>query len=428
MRSLKPLSEQTVVITGASSGIGLATALAAARKGARVVLAARDEAVLAATAKAICDDGGEAIHVVADVAKRKDVEAIAEAAIKAYGGFDTWVNNAGVGIIGRIADVSEEDHRHLFDTNFWGVVHGSIVAAKAMAIRGGAIINLGSVASDVGLPLQGMYSASKHAVKGFSDALRIELQAAEAPVSVTLIKPASIDTPFALHARNYTQGTPTLPSPVYRPEDVAKTILFAAEHGGRDYYIGSGAKVLGRLNNVIPALADWLGVSYFMGKTVRGGKPSDAEAKHNQKTNGFTRGDSPHLVRQSIYAKLERHPIYTATAVALLGVGVASLIISGRRAPRGFTARLAARAADLKELLNSPVVKQSSRLLEAQILSSKRTLSQLAKRIDDLPAPDLKKLRNSSVAKKSSKLLDAQVATARRALSDITKRIDALIG
>src|SRR5213076_34618 len=109
-----------------------------------------------------------------------------------FGGFDTWVNNAGVSVYGRIEQVPIEDLRKIFETNFWGVVYGSRIAMEQMKNTGGggALINIGSTLSDRAIPLQGMYSASKHAVKGFTDALRIELESESAPVSVTLIKPA----------------------------------------------------------------------------------------------------------------------------------------------------------------------------------------------------------------------------------------------
>src|SRR5207302_1346500 len=114
--------------------------------------------------------------------------------------FDTWVNDAGIGIYGGLLDVSTADSRRLFDTNFWGVVYGSLEAARHLRERkgpyGGTIINLGSEVSDRAVPVIGMYSASKHAVKGFTDSLRMELEKEGAPISVTLVKPAAIDTPF----------------------------------------------------------------------------------------------------------------------------------------------------------------------------------------------------------------------------------------
>ena len=207
--TLKPLAEQTIVITGVSSGIGLATAFAA-RAGARVVLTSRNEAALQEAVRRIESGGGRASYVVADVTKPGDLEHAAQET-EAFGGFDTWVNNAGLGIFGRLQDVSEEDSRRLFDVNFWGLVSGSRIAASHLATKGGAIINLGSVVSDVAFPIQGMYAASKHAIKGFTDAFRMELRERGVPISVTLIKPSAINTPFARHARNYLSQEPKLP-------------------------------------------------------------------------------------------------------------------------------------------------------------------------------------------------------------------------
>src|SRR5207247_2089938 len=121
--SLKALREQVMVITGASSGIGLCTAKVAAAGGARVVLAARNGEALADIERQINSDGGQAVHVVADVGKRADVQRIADTAVQRFGGFDTWVNDAGVAIWGKLEEVTDEDSRRLFDTNFWGTVY-----------------------------------------------------------------------------------------------------------------------------------------------------------------------------------------------------------------------------------------------------------------------------------------------------------------
>ena len=227
---LKKLSEQVIVITGASSGIGLVTARMAARQGARLVLAARSEDALRTLTDEIKAEGGKAVYAVADVGREEDVRRIADAARHHFGGFDTWVNNAGVSIYGRVLDVSMEDHRQLFETNYWGLVHGSRVAAEHLRQRGGAIINVGSSLSDRAIPLQGTYCASKHAVKGYTDALRMELEEEDAPISVTLIKPSAIDTPYKDHAKNYLPVEPENPPPVYAPETVAEAILHSATH------------------------------------------------------------------------------------------------------------------------------------------------------------------------------------------------------
>ena len=254
---LKPLETQVIVVTGASSGIGLATARAAAARGARVVMAARNGAALELAARAMRKDGGAVTTVVADVSRRADVERIAAAALGAYGGFDTWVNNAGVGMFGRLDEVSDEDHRRVFDVNYWGVVYGCMVALPHLRRRGGAIVTVGSVLSDVSVPLQGPYCATKSAIRAFIDTLRQEVDHEGAPVSISLVKPSAIATPFPEHARNYMDREPTLPPPIYAPEDAARAILLAAEQGGRDLYVGGGGKLMVALNKTVPALLDW---------------------------------------------------------------------------------------------------------------------------------------------------------------------------
>lgn len=254
--SLKPLDQQVIVITGASSGIGLTTARSAAQRGAKVVLAARAEDTLKAVAEEISAQGGEAIHVATDVADRARVQCIADAAMARFGRIDTWLNDAGVSIYGKLEEVSEEDSRRLFDTNFWGVVNGSLVALPYLKANGGALINVGSEVSEAVIPLQGMYAASKHAVKGFTDALRVELENDEAPVTVTLIQPTAVDTPYPQHAANYMNKEPKLPTPMIDPQDVADAILHAAEHGDHHIKVGAMSKFNTLVANVVPALAD----------------------------------------------------------------------------------------------------------------------------------------------------------------------------
>lgn len=328
--ALKPLKDQVIVITGASSGIGLATALAAADRGARLVLASRNSDALEQAGRRIGSDG-RAVHVMADVGRREDVQRIADTALERFGGFDTWVNNAGVSIYGRLEEVSEEDSRRLFDTNFWGVVSGSLVALSHLKSRGGAIINLGSELSDASIPLQGMYAASKHAVKGFTDALRMEIQQDRAPVSVTLIKPAGIDTPYPEHAKNYTAKELTLPPPVYAPEEVARAILYAAEHPKRDVYVGSGSKVVSSLNRNFPALVDWMNRSVMSGMQTR-----DEPAQHREGAlqaageDGHVHGSyAGHVMRSSLYTRASLHPVITATVLAVAGFAVLAMMSGG---------------------------------------------------------------------------------------------------
>lgn len=160
-------------------------------------------------------------------------------------------------IYGRLEEVSDADSRRLFETNFWGTVYGSLVALRHLRPNGGALINVGSEVSEAVIPLQGMYTASKHAVKGFTDALRVEVEELdEAPVSITLIQPTAVDTPYPEHARNYMSSEPRLPTPQIDPQDVAEAILKAATEGGRDVKVGAMATLNTAMAKVAPSLGD----------------------------------------------------------------------------------------------------------------------------------------------------------------------------
>lgn len=258
--SLKPLQNQVVVVTGASSGIGLVTARMAAKQGAKLVLAARNEDALRQLSEEIRNNGGQAIYVVADVGKEEDVNRIVSRAIAEFGSFDTWVNNAGISIFGRCMDVTIADMKRMFDTDFWGVVYGSRAAANHYIQRGsaGALINVGSFLGDRAVAVQSTYSAAKHAVHGWTDALRIELEKDKAPVSVILIHPERIDTPYNEHARSYMPKQPAHRGIIYPPEAVAEAILYAAEHPKRDMFVGFQAKILAILGGISPRLTDKL--------------------------------------------------------------------------------------------------------------------------------------------------------------------------
>src|SRR5687768_8846025 len=254
--TLKPLREQVMVIAGASSGIGLVTAKRAAEEGACVVLAARNERDLQHAVQQIRERGGRAIYVVADVADAVQVERIAEAALREFGRIDTWINNAAVSMYGRIMDIPLADARRQFDVNFWGTVHGSRAAVPHLRVQGGTLINVASALADRAIPLQGNYCAAKHAMKAFTDALRMELEEEGVPVSVTLIKPGSIDTPLFDKARTLLDVEPQPVPPVYAPELVAQAILHCAEHPVRDLVVSGMGKVLSLAGTVAPRLTD----------------------------------------------------------------------------------------------------------------------------------------------------------------------------
>jgi short-subunit dehydrogenase len=332
---LKKLSEQVLVITGASSGIGLVTARQAARRGAKLVLAARAEDALRTLAEEINTQsevngwGSEAIYVAADVGREEDVRRIAETALARFGRVDTWVNNAGVSIYGRILDTPFEDMRRLYETNFWGVVYGSVVAAEILRQRGGVLINVGSVLSDRAIPVQGVYSSSKHAVKGFTDALRMELEEEGAPVSVSLVKPSTIDTPYTKHAKNLMEKEPALPPPVYAPETVAAAILHCAETPTRDVYVGGGGKALSVLGKFAPRLSDKVMEAVgFEAQQQDGpaGARVDGGLYEASGTLKERSGDDRVVFESSVYTKASLHPLLTGVLFVGAGLAVAALL------------------------------------------------------------------------------------------------------
>jgi short-subunit dehydrogenase len=333
---LKELGEQVLVITGASSGIGLVTARKAAERGAKLVVAARSEDALRRLVEEVNSRGGEAVYVAADVGSEEDVRRIAREAAERFGGFDTWVNNAGVSIYGRLSETPVEDMRRLFETNFWGVVYGSLVAAEHLRRRGGALINVGSTLSDRAIPIQGAYCASKHAVKGFTDALRMELEEEGAPVSVTLVKPATIDTPYTKHAKNLMEKEPALPPPAYAPETVADAILHCAETPVRDVFVGGSAKALSLVGNYAPRLGDKF-METFMFDAQRKDEPARADRHRGlYEPSGELKersGEAGLVLESSLYTKASLHPVLTGAL--LVGAGLAAAALWRPRKPNG---------------------------------------------------------------------------------------------
>jgi NAD(P)-dependent dehydrogenase (short-subunit alcohol dehydrogenase family) len=331
---LRPLAEQVMVITGASSGIGLVTARRAARAGARVVLAARNAHDLAAAAADIRREGGRAIHHVADVADAAQVDAIADAAIGEFGRIDTWVNNAAVSIYGRCTEVPLADMRRQFDVIYWGQVYGMSTAVRHLRDRGGAIVNVASALADRAIPLQGNYCAAKHAVKAFTDSLRMELEEEGAPISLTLVKPGSIDTPIFEKAKSYLGVEPQPIPPVYTPDVVAHAILEAAERPMRDIIAGGMGKIVSLGEKLSPRLTD-----KYMERTTFDSQKTDVPLSEARADNLYEPvpndgGERGHFAGRvhgwSAYTEAVLHP----KRAALIAVAAGAALVTGRRAVR----------------------------------------------------------------------------------------------
>jgi NAD(P)-dependent dehydrogenase (short-subunit alcohol dehydrogenase family) len=236
---LKPINQQVVAIVGASSGIGREAALRFAQRGAKVMVAARSEPGLKSLVEEIQSFGGEAAYVIADVSDFEQVKAIADKTVALYGRLDTWVHAAATGVLAPFEKITPEEFQRVIDVTLMGQVHGAMAALPHLKQEGrGALIHISSVEGVRALPLQSPYSAAKHGVEGFLEALRVELQHEKLPISVTSIKPSVINTPYYNKVRTKLGVKPTGIPPYYQPSIVVDAILYTAEHPTRDFIAG----------------------------------------------------------------------------------------------------------------------------------------------------------------------------------------------
>lgn len=331
---LKPLNQQTIVVIGASSGIGLAVACEAAERGASVLLVSRNEEALRRIVADLQSKGARAAYCVADVAVPADIERAARTAVEEFGGFDTWVNNAGVSAYGSMVEIPLEDHRRIFEVNYFGLLQGSLEAAKHLRQRGGgAIVNLGSILSDRTMIFQGPYCASKHAVLAATDALRMELEREGAGISVTLIKPGAMHTLFTGHARNYMDEPPALPPVIYDPRLVADAVLFAAETPKRTLYVGGFGYFQSLLGRMIPALTDKIMEAIMVRAQQAPDDPTDPARRDNlyrPRPEGEIEGSQrAHVRRQSLFLQAQKHPLLAAALIG--GVAVIGFATTARK-------------------------------------------------------------------------------------------------
>lgn len=325
--ALKPLNEQVIVVTGASSGIGLVTARTAAKAGARVMLVARSGDELAGIVRDLNNEGCQTDYAIADVGIADQVFAVAAKAVGRFGRIDTWVNDAGVAIYAKLLDTPDDEHERMMRTNYFGVVHGGKAAMPHLKASGGAFITVGSIASDIPAPLMSAYAATKHAVKAYVESLRIELKGEGEPVSITLVKPAGIDTPIAHHASVHGDGAAMLPPPTYDPQLVADAILDSAVNARREIIVGGIGRAQVLFAQHFPALFEWLAPASqkaMLDPTRR--QPTPSNLFEGERAGDERSGDQPGL-KSSAYTTLAEHPKATAAGfAALVGLGVAVFV------------------------------------------------------------------------------------------------------
>ena len=333
MPTFRPLSEQVVLLTGATSGIGLATARRLAEAGARLILVARGAEDLDRLAAELPD----ALAAPADVADRDALRAAAHEGMRRYGRIDTWINDAGVAIYGTVEEVPLADQRRLFETNYWGALNGSLEALR-LHRRGACdkLITVGSQLSDRTMIDQGPYSASKHAVKAITDALRMEAEREGLDLSITLVKPGSVDTPYMEHARSYVDAVGTMNPPrAYAPEVVARGIAWACEHHIRDLDVGGAGWVTAKAGRVAPRLTD-LGMELLGRMLQTSDRPPRAGMRDNLTSSaraGETRSNQPGPPARgtSLMMEAQMRPI---ASMALAG-GVVALALGVARSGQG---------------------------------------------------------------------------------------------
>src|SRR5436305_3210345 len=271
----------TVAITGASAGVGRATARKFGRSGGRVALLGRGRAGLEAARKGVEEFGAKELVVLVDVADAEQVEAAAVQIEAEFGKIDIWINNAMVSVFSPIKEMTPEEFRRVTEVTFLGCVYGTLAALKRMLPRDrGTIVQLGSALAYRSIPLQAAYCAAKHALRGFTDSLRCELIHDKSSVRVAMVQLPALNTPqFGWVKTRLPRKAQPVP-PIFQPEVAAEAIYFAAHHPRREFYVGWSSAQAIIANKIAPGLLD-----HFLARTGYDSQQYDRAEDSNRAHN-----------------------------------------------------------------------------------------------------------------------------------------------
>jgi len=276
------MSPEVVVVTGASGGIGRATATAFAARGAKVALVARGQAGLDGAAAEVRAAGGQALVLPADAADPDALEAVADRVEAELGPIDVWVNDAFTSVFAPFEKITAEEYKRVTEVSYLGYVYGTMAALRRMKPRDrGVVVQVGSALAYRGIPLQTAYCGAKHAIQGFHEALRCELLHEKSGVHVTMVQMPAVNTPqFSWVLSRLPRHAQPVP-PIYQPEVAARAVVYAADHPGRrEYWVGATTAATLAANAVAPGLLDrYLGRTGFDSQQTQ--QPRDPDAPEN---------------------------------------------------------------------------------------------------------------------------------------------------
>jgi NAD(P)-dependent dehydrogenase (short-subunit alcohol dehydrogenase family) len=334
----KPISQQVVVIIGANSGMGRATAIEFAARGAKVVATGRSADEMHKLAAEIAAQGGEITPMTADTTRFEDLVTVARAAVDTYGGLDTWVHLAGVSVYAPFDQTSPDEFKQVIEVDLIGQAYGAMAALPHLKrLGGGSLIHVSSTEAIQSIPYHSAYAAAKHGIPGFLDSLRMEMEHEGYDVNVVNVMPASINTPFFSKARTRLGVKPAPIPPVYEPDTVVRAIIYAATHSARNLPVGGSAKAFNFLQHVAPVIADVvLRNPSFQLQRTQEQKSDTAPTNLYRHLDGYDQveGDFSHQARPiSLSTWFDIHPALRIAMglVALTGALMALRVLPARR-------------------------------------------------------------------------------------------------